>query len=236
MVLVAVATYNELANLPELVQAVFRVLPECHLLVVDDNSPDGTGRWAAAAALRDARIRVLQRPGKLGLGSATVAALQFAVDHDYPLVVTMDADLSHDPRFLPELLAGMQGDDGEPVDVVVGSRYIPGGDIQGWPLSRRITSRCVNHFGRWWLRIPVHDISGAFRCYRTETLRELGLANIRSQGYSVFEELLYRLRQAGARFGETPITFVDRQRGVSKVSIREAARSLGRIVWVKMER
>lgn len=232
-VLVAIATYNEMANLPRLVEGVFRALPECHLLIVDDNSPDGTGTWVAEAARRDPRMRLVARRGKLGLGSATIAGLQYSLDHHYDYVVTMDADFSHDPAYLPGLVGGMQDTHGRPLDVNVGSRYTAGGAVQGWPLRRRVTSRCVNWFARLWLGIPVSDTSGAFRCYRVQTLRDMGIDRVRSQGYSVFEELLYLLRQHGARFGESPITFVDREHGQSKVSLREAVRSLARIVWLR---
>ena len=188
--LVAVATYNEIDNLPRLAEAVFRVLPTADLLVIDDNSPDGTGQWCDRQAAVDRRIHCLHRPRKQGLGTATLAALRYAMDQDYEFVITMDADLSHDPSYLPDLLAGMDPSDGPPRDVMVGSRYCPGGGVRGWPRRRRLMSRAINWYSRNLLGLTVGDCSGAFRCYRTSRLRELDLSQVRSRGYAVFEELL----------------------------------------------
>jgi dolichol-phosphate mannosyltransferase len=233
MLLIAIATYNEIENLPALVDAIFSQLPDAHILVVDDQSPDGTGAWCERYAATDARLRCLHRAGKLGLGSATIAGLRHGIDHGYRYVVTMDADLSHDPRDLPRLVAAMEADPAAPLDVAIGSRYVAGGGVQGWPLRRRWMSRAINRFARWWLRLPVRDTSGAFRCYRTEALARLDLERLRSQGYSVFEELLWQLARHGARMAELPITFVDRRRGQSKITLREAIRSLAQIVSLK---
>src|SRR6187551_1181641 len=137
--LVAVATYNEIENLPGLVEAIHKVLPAADILVVDDNSPDGTGKWCDERARSDSRFAVLHRAGKLGLGSATIAAMQFALDHQYDVLVTMDADWSHDPEYLPRLVRAV-----DDADVAVGSRYCEGGAIEGWPLGRRVLSRGVN--------------------------------------------------------------------------------------------
>lgn len=221
--LVVLATYNELQNLPGLTDEIFQYAPDVHMLVVDDNSPDGTGRWCDERARGDGRFHVLHRPGKLGLGTATVAGMHYALEHAYDYVLVMDADFSHHPRYLPELRRGMEPAPPQgPLDVMVGSRYLPGGGIEGWPWRRLWTSRAVNRYGRWWLRLPVSDISGAFRCYRAATLRRLDLAAIRARGYAFEEEILWWLQRRGARFGETPIVFVDRQRGQSKVDVREA--------------
>jgi dolichol-phosphate mannosyltransferase len=233
MLLIAVATYNEIENLPALVEAIFHQLPDAHILVVDDQSPDGTGAWCDRYAATDPRLQCLHRAGKLGLGSATIAGLRHAVDHGYRYVVTMDADLSHDPRDLPRLLEAMEADPAAPLDVAIGSRYVPGGGVEGWPLRRRWMSRAINRFARWWLRLPVLDTSGAFRCYRTEALARLDLGRFRSRGYSVFEELLWQLARHGARMAELPITFVDRRHGQSKITLREAVRSLAQIISLK---
>jgi dolichol-phosphate mannosyltransferase len=221
--LVVLATYNELANLPELTDEIFRYAPDVHVLVVDDNSPDGTGRWCDQRAATDSRFQVLHRPGKLGLGTATIAGMRHALEHDYAFVLVMDADFSHHPRYLPDLRGGMQAAGPEPpVDVMIGSRYLPGGGIEGWPWRRRWASRAVNRYFGWWLRLPVHDISGAFRCYRTSVLRRLDLAAVRARGYAFEEEILWWLHRQHARLGETPIVFTDRRHGVSKVDFREA--------------
>lgn len=232
--LVAVATYNEIENVPRLVDGIFRALPHAHLLIVDDNSPDGTGQWCAERAQRDTRIHVLHRPGKLGLGTATLAGLEAAIASDYAFVVTMDADLSHDPAYLPELVAAMDPVGGLPFDVMIGSRYVSGGGVRGWPWHRRWMSRGVNLYARAMLGLTVRDCSGAFRCYRTATLRKLDLQSVRSQGYAVFEELLWHLHQCGARCGELPIVFIDRDRGKSKIDLQEAIsamRIISQIGW-----
>jgi dolichol-phosphate mannosyltransferase len=231
--LVAIATYNEIANLPKLIEMILQQVPAAEILVVDDNSPDGTGQWCDQYSQHDARLRCLHRSGKLGLGTATVAGLQYAVDHDYEFVVTMDADFSHDPRYLPQLLAAMEEHASGPLDVMIGSRYVPGGAVRGWPWRRRCMSRAINAFARGWLNLPVRDASGAFRCYRTATLRQLGLGRIRSRGYAVFEELLWRLARQGARMAELPITFVDRHQGQSKITALEAIKSLAQLIQLR---
>ena len=224
--LVTVATYNEIENLPRLLEEIFRYAPEVDILVIDDNSPDGTGRWCDEEAARDGRVHCLHRPGKLGLGTATVAAMRYAIEHGYKHALNLDADFSHPPRFLPELLAGMEPPDGPPVDVMIGSRYVPGGGIEGWPLRRHLMSRAVNLYARCMLGLKSKDSSGAYRCYRTELLEKLDFDAVRSRGYSFQEEILWLLKRAGARFGETPITFVDRRRGSSKIDATEAVATL----------
>ena len=224
--LVTVATYNEIENLPRLVEEIFRVAPEVDLLVIDDNSPDGTGRWCDEQAAGDPRIRCLHREGKLGLGTATVAGMRYAVEQGYRQVLNMDADFSHHPRYLPALLAGMEPEEGPPVDVMIGSRYVPGGGIEGWPWRRHFMSKGVNLYARWLLGLKPGDCSGAFRCYRTELLARVDFEAVRSRGYSFQEEILWHLKRLGARFGETPIVFVDRQHGSSKINSKEALAAL----------
>lgn len=220
--LVTVATYNEMENLPRLVEEVFLVSPHVDVLVIDDNSPDGTGRWAAQLAEQDGRVRVLHRPGKLGLGTATAAAMRYAVEHQYRYVLNMDADFSHHPRYIPALLAAMEPVGKPPVDVAVGSRYVLGGGVEGWPWRRRFMSRSINRYARILLGLRVRDCSGAYRCYRTSMLAKLDFDRVWSRGYSFQEEILWRLKRLGARFAEVPIVFVDRAAGSSKIDIREA--------------
>lgn len=220
--LVLLATYNEVQNLPDLTDEIFRYAPDVHVLVVDDNSPDGTGRWCDERARSDHRFHVLHQPGKLGVGTATVAGMRYALEHAYAYVLVMDADFSHHPRYLPDLRQGMElAGPQSPVDVMIGSRYLPGGGIEGWPRRRRWTSLAVNRYVRRWLRLPLSDISGAFRCYRASVLQRLDFGAIRARGYAFEEEILWWLKRHDARFGETPIVFVDRQRGQSKVNFRE---------------
>jgi dolichol-phosphate mannosyltransferase len=225
--LILLATYNERDNLPALIQEIHEAGPAADILVIDDNSPDGTGKLADDLAARDPRIQVLHRPGKLGLGTATLAGIQQAVKQGYDLLVNMDADFSHHPRYLPALLAGMKDH-----DVMIGSRYVPGGGASNWPLSRRLMSRGVNTFVRLFLRLPAQDTSGAFRCFRVSKLRQANLDGMLSRGYSFQQELLYRLRMADCRIGETPIIFENRRAGASKVNTREAARSIGVLVRI----
>ena len=228
--LVTLATYNEMENLPRLVDEIFAAVPDADLLVIDDNSPDGTGCWCDERAAADCRVHCVHRSGKLGLGTATIAAMQYAIDHDYDAMVNLDADFSHPPRYLPQLLAGLAErtpSGGWKYDVMIGSRYVPGGKIEGWPLKRHVMSRCVNLYARCMLGLGPRDCSGAFRAYRVDLLRKLDFAAIRSRGYSFQEEILWRLKKLGARFGETPITFVERQYGESKINSKETYAALG---------
>jgi len=215
--LVALATYNEIENLPGLVDAIHQSLPDAEIIVIDDNSPDGTGRWCEERSISDSRLHCLHRPGKQGLGSATLAGARWALEHDYDLFVTMDADWSHDPMHLQELVRAT-----ESADVAIGSRYCSGGAIEGWPLSRRVMSRVMNRLSRTVLRLPVCDSSGAFRAYRASALRGIDLTKIQAAGYSYLEEILWNLSRAGASFAEVPITFHERRAGRSKINIGEA--------------
>jgi dolichol-phosphate mannosyltransferase len=228
--LVTVATYNEMENLPRLVEEIFRFAPQVDILVIDDNSPDGTGRWCDEQGAKNPRIFCLHRAGKLGLGTATMAGMKYAIEHGYSYVLNMDADFSHQPKYLPNFLGGMDPPGQTPVDVMIGSRYIPGGGVEGWPWKRQLMSRAVNLYARNMLGLATRDCSGAFRCYRTEVLARLDFDAIRSRGYSFQEEILWRLRRLGARFRETPIVFVERQRGVSKIDGGEAVAAV-RIIF-----
>ena len=224
--LVTVATYNEIDNLPLLVEAIFAVAPEVDLLVIDDNSPDGTGRWCDEQAAQDPRVHCLHRAGKLGLGTATIAGMKYAIEHDYRYMLNMDADFSHHPRYVPNLIAGMDPPNGKSVDVMIGSRYVPGGGTEGWPFKRRMMSKLVNFYARWSLGLKSRDCSGAFRCFRVDVLRKLDFDKIRSRGYSFQEEILWHLKRLGAKFGESPIVFADRERGQSKINSKEAYAAL----------
>ena len=227
--LVALATFNERDNLAPLVEGILRVVPAADILVIDDNSPDGTGAVADALAAMDERVRVIHRAGKLGLGTAILGAMRYAMDGGYELLVTMDADFSHSPRHLPALIAGMDRH-----DVMIGSRYVPGGGVVNWPLSRRLMSRLTNYFVRLLLHLPARDTSSGYRCYRVELLRRTDLDAFLSRGYSFLQEVLQRCVAAGARVGETPIVFVDRAAGQSKAGLREISRSmfvLLRLAW-----
>ncbi len=227
-VLVAVCTYNEMSNIAELVQRIFAAVPEADLLIVDDESPDGTGQWALEQAASDPRIEVIIRHQQRGLGGATRRAFEFAVERGYEFLLNLDGDLSHAPESLPALLAVARKD--PTIDVVVGSRYCPGGAVQGWPLRRKIMSRLVNRFAVTCLRLPVSDCSGSLRCYRVRALAAVDPGSLHSNGYAILEEVLIKLRAAGAKMAEVPITFNDRQAGDSKLTLPEAFRSASQLV------
>lgn len=214
--LVAVATYNELENLPTLVEAIRAELPSADVLVVDDNSPDGTGTWCAEQSEQHEWFVHIARPGKLGLGTALEAALQYGVSNDYQSIITMDADWSHPPASLPTLVEASQQ-----ADVVVGSRYCAGGGIEGWPLRRKLASRMINSLTRTFIGLPLSDCSGNYRLYSSRVLAELDWLSIHAQGYAYLEEILWHLHRDGVRFAEVPIVFVDRQAGESKINFGE---------------
>jgi dolichol-phosphate mannosyltransferase len=229
--LVALATYNEIENLPALIDEILRTLSSADVLVVDDNSPDGSGKWCDTRAAAEPRLTCLHRPGKQGLGSATLLALRHAIDRGYEVVATLDADWSHDPAHLPELVRAT-----EHADVAIGSRYIHGGRVEGWPMHRRVVSRSINHLSRLLLRLPVHDSSGAFRAYRVEKLREVDLSRMQATGYAYLEELIWLLSRAGATFTEVPITFHQRRAGQSKINLREAAAKIAMLARLALTR
>jgi dolichol-phosphate mannosyltransferase len=224
--LINIATYNEIENLPGLVEEIFRYAPDAHLLIVDDNSPDGTGQWVDEQAKQDERVHCLHRSGKLGLGTAIMAGMKCAIEHDYRYFLNMDADYSHHPKYLPQLIAAMEPTGGKPVDLVIGSRYVPGGGVENWPLKRLLMSKSVNAYARWLLWLKPHDCSGGYRCYRTSMLKKLDFEAYHSRGYSFQQETLWRMKQAGANFAEVPILFADRVKGNSKINMREARRAI----------
>ena len=216
-VLIGLATYNELDNLPGLVAVLHNELPDAQVLVVDDNSPDGTGAWCREFALREPWFTCIERPGKLGLGSALALLMQTAVKRGATHLVTLDADWSHPPDQLPAMLKAA-----ETADVVVGSRYTPGGEIVGWPMQRRIMSKVVNSLSKVILGLPIGDYSANYRVYNTKLLATLPWDQINSAGYAFLEEVLWHLKHAGATFAEVPITFTNRTRGKSKITWRES--------------
>lgn len=212
-VLIVVPTYNERENLPVLVPAVRRIAPEADLLIVDDNSPDGTGQLADALAAADPAIHVLHRAAKEGLGRAYVAALSWGLERGYERLLHMDADLSHDPKYLPALLAASQTH-----DLAVGSRYVPGGGTLNWGVGRRLLSRFGSIYARTILGLPLRDLTGGFRCWRRHVLEDIGLESVRSNGYSFMVEMAYRAYLRGHSIVEVPIVFPDRTGGKSKMS------------------
>ncbi|MFF8443449.1 polyprenol monophosphomannose synthase [Streptomyces californicus] len=212
-VLVIIPTYNEVENIGPIVDRVRTAVPDAHILVADDNSPDGTGKAADEIAAADDRVHVLHRKGKEGLGAAYLAGFAWGRDNGYGVLVEMDADGSHQPEELPRLLTALKG-----ADLVLGSRWVPGGRVVNWPKSREVISRGGSLYSRLALGLSVRDVTGGYRAFRTETLDGLGLGEVASQGYCFQVDLARRAVEAGYHVVEVPITFVDREVGDSKMS------------------
>jgi dolichol-phosphate mannosyltransferase len=224
-VLVVIPTYNERENLGPIVKRLHAALPKVHVLVVDDGSPDGTGKLADELAEADARVNVMHRTEKAGLGAAYVAGFRWALAKDYSTIVEMDADGSHGPEDLPRMLDALTD-----ADLVVGSRYVPGGSVVNWPKRREILSRGGNLYSRIALGVKVNDITAGFRAYRREVLEKLDLDAIASHGYCFQIDLTWRTDEAGFEIVEVPITFTERAIGESKMSgsiVREAVIRVG---------
>jgi dolichol-phosphate mannosyltransferase len=225
--LVVVPTYNEALNIAVVLQRLRAAVPAANVLVVDDASPDGTAEMAEALGAELGQIDVLRRPGKAGLGSAYRAGFRWGIDRGYEVLVEIDADLSHDPAALPSLLAAVD----EGADLGLGSRYVPGGAIPDWPLHRRLLSRWGNRYAGAVLGLRVHDATGGFRAYRATALEAIDLSRVTAEGYGFQIEMTHRLARAGGTIVETPIKFVDRVRGTSKMSSRIVVEALLLVTW-----
>lgn len=211
--LIVTPTYNERANLEAFVEATLGVAPGAHILIVDDNSPDGTGVVADELAARDKRVRVLHRPSKLGLGTAYSAAFQLGLHEDYRYFFEMDADLSHDPRHLPDFFRALEAG----AELVIGSRNVPGGDVLGWGAGRHLLSKGGSLYARSILGVPVRDLTSGYKAFQRQALEAILAGNVVSNGYSFQIELTYRALLLGLKVQEVPIVFVDRQVGASKM-------------------
>lgn len=218
---IVVPTYNERENVGPLVDAIMATGIDTDVLIVDDNSPDGTGELVDEIHRQNPRVSALHRPGRGGLGSAYVEGFRRVLAAGYQRVVSMDADLSHDPKYLPDMIAAT-----ELYDVVVGSRYMTGVSVVNWPIWRLVMSVGANTYARTITGLPLHDCTSGFQCFRAEALRALSLDAIRTNGYSFLIELKYRAHRAGFRLGEVPIIFVDRRIGISKITRREIYASI----------
>ncbi len=222
--LIIIPTYNEAENLERLLDAVFAVQPDVHVLVVDDGSPDGTGQLADRRAAEDERVHVLHRAGKLGLGTAYITGFKWSLERHYQRVFEMDCDFSHQPKYIPDFLRAA-----ERADLVLGSRYVRGGGTENWGWTRQLTSRGGNLYARLILGLPYKDLTGGFKCFRREVLEAMDLDAIASVGYAFQIELTYRAHKAGFRIAEVPIVFPDREQGESKMSsgiVGEAMRNV----------
>jgi dolichol-phosphate mannosyltransferase len=225
-ILVIIPTYNEAENIEPIVARVRSSVPEAHLLVADDNSPDGTGDLVDKLVANDDHVHVLHRKGKEGLGAAYIAGFHWGLDNGYGVLVEHDADGSHQPEQLHRLLEALRD-----ADLVLGSRYVKGGEVQNWPKSREILSRGGNIYTRLALGVPLKDATGGYRAFRRETLVGIGLEQVASAGYCFQVDLAWRALKSGFRVVEVPITFVERERGQSKMSqsiVIEAMLRVGR--------
>lgn len=213
--LIIVPTYNERENIEGLLALILAKDPAAHVLIVDDNSPDKT--YELVATLMQSKypgiLHLLKRSGKLGLGTAYIAGFKWALARDYDYIFEMDADFSHDPKYLPDFLAAMETN-----DLVLGSRYVPGGGVKNWGLLRRLISQGGSLYARTILGLSLRDLTGGFKCFRREVLAAIDLDNIKSNGYSFQIEMTYRASRKGFRIAETPIVFEDRKVGQSKMS------------------
>lgn len=218
--LVILPTYNEAQNVVGLVGEVLAKVDSLDALVVDDNSPDGTGDLVAELARTEPRVHLLRRARKLGLGTAYLAGFRYALERDYECVITMDCDRSHHPRYLPDMLSAMAG-----ADLVIGSRYMPGGAILNWPRWRLLLSAFANGYTRLLLGLPIRDCTSGYRCYRRLVLETVDPWSIRGSGYSFLEEMAWRVHRYGFRMGETPICFEQRAAGSSKIDSSEIYRA-----------
>jgi dolichol-phosphate mannosyltransferase len=212
--LVIIPTYNERDNVSAIAPQVLAASPDIHVLFVDDNSPDGTGALVDEMAAREPRVHVLHRAGKLGLGTAYVEGFRWGLARDYQLLLEMDADFSHDPRYLPGMLERARAG----ADMVIGSRYVAGGGTVNWGIGRQIISRGGGFYARTVLGVPVRDLTAGFICYRRRVLESIDLGSVRSSGYGFQIEMKYRVLKAGFRVEEMPIVFEDRRVGQSKMS------------------
>ncbi len=229
--LIIIPTYNEIDNLTPLLKEIFSYAPETDILIVDDNSPDGTGELADKIHQENAQVHVLHRPGKLGLGTAYIEGFKYAIEYAYDAAFEMDADFSHDPRYLPDFLKAIEN-----ADLVIGSRYIPGGGTPNWTMLRRLISGGGNIFARFMLGIPVHDCTAGYRCYRRKVLESIDLDTIQSQGYAFQIELVYRVMQHGFKIVETPIVFMDRRVGKSKMSRKIVIEGFTYVIKVRLSK
>jgi dolichol-phosphate mannosyltransferase len=212
-VLTIIPTYNEIESLPRTLDRLRVAVPESDVLVVDDASPDGTGRWADDAAASDPQVHVLHRTQKNGLGGAYIAGFRWGLERGYDVLVEMDADGSHQPEQLPRLLEAVDG-----ADLVIGSRRVPGGKMVNWPAHRKLISACGSLYPRIMLGLNLTDVTAGYRAYRADTLRSIDLGDVQSKGYGFQVDMTFRTALLGKRIAEVPITFVEREYGESKMS------------------
>ena len=211
--LIIIPTYNEITNIKKLLNDLHELYPEMHILIVDDNSPDGTGEYVKELTQKDERIKLIQRKGKLGLGTAYVEGFKFMIKEKYDLAIQMDADYSHDPKDIAKFLNAIEDN-----DLVIGSRYVTGVNVINWPMSRLLLSYFANKYTSIITGMPINDATGGFKCFRRKVLESINLEKIRSNGYSFQIEMNFKAFKKGFRLKEVPIIFTDRVQGTSKMS------------------
>ncbi len=229
--LIIVPTYNEIDNIRRLLPELMALVPDIRVLVVDDNSPDGTGRLADKLAAENERISVLHRPKKLGLGSAYVAGFKYAIQQDVDCVFEMDADFSHDPAMIPKFIEEIAS-----CDMVIGSRYISGINVVNWPMSRLLLSYFANIYTRVVTGMTIRDTTSGYKCFRREVLEQIDLDSVRSDGYAFQIEMNFRCWRKGYRMREIPIIFVDRRSGTSKLSQGVINEAVWIVWWLRLQR
>jgi dolichol-phosphate mannosyltransferase len=227
---VVVPTYNERVNLPLIAPAILQQDPRLNVLVVDDNSPDNTGRLAEEMAATEPRLHVLHREAKQGLGKAYLAGFRWALDNGYDLIFEMDADFSHDPKFLRDFLRAIEN-----ADLVLGSRYHTGVNVINWPISRLLLSLGANRYARWITGLPLSDSTGGFKCFRRAVLEAIDFEQVRSNGYSFQIEMSFRAWRKGFRLVEIPIVFTDRVEGQSKMNKRIVREAIWMVWWLRLQ-
>ena len=218
---IVIPTYNERENIESLIRQLLALPIQADVIIVDDNSPDGTGDLVEAMRAELPRIHIVHRPRKLGLGTAHIAGMQYALQHGAEYIATMDADFSHHPRYIPDLVALAKRH-----HVSIGSRYVPGGGVENWGVHRRFLSAGANRVAQWVLGIKVNDCTAGFRCYRREVLQNIDLDAIFSDGYSFLLEMAFKCQHLNCSFGEIPIIFLNRQHGSSKISQKEIFKAM----------
>lgn len=227
---IVIPTYNESDNLPALIAELHLSSPDSVVVVVDDNSPDGTGQLVEDISSKDARVHPIHRPRKMGLGTAQAAGIRWAISQGHDPILTMDADFSHSPKYVPDLLRVLPSQ-----DLVIGSRYVKGGGTLNCTVPRKVLSRAANSFARVVLGLKASDCTAGFRAYRAKVVESIDLGAIVSDGYSFLIEMLYQCQRGGWRIGEVPIIFEDRRHGQSKVSRQEILKALGTVYRLRLE-
>ncbi|HOK41107.1 MAG TPA: polyprenol monophosphomannose synthase [bacterium] len=227
-ILIVIPTYNEKENIEKLIRKIFEVNSNYHILIVDDNSPDGTSEIVKKLQTEFTNLHLITRSGKLGLGTAYIAGLKYGYQNGFTAIGTMDADFSHSPEYLPAMVELLKK-----YDIGIGSRYVPGGGTKNWGIHRKILSRCANAFAKFMLGLKSNDNTAGFRLYKREVLEKINLDNIFSNGYSFLVEMIYKCQKAGFKVGETPIIFIDRKEGKSKISKNEIFKAIKTILRLK---